>query len=194
MDRFPNTRQPDRDWWESLWPNPTGVLRRLGIDAGDSLADVGCGDGYFTLSAAELLTPAPVYAIDVDQDLVEAVVTAADERALSNVHGIVGDARRLESLLPEPVDVVLVANLLHGVEDPTSLAAQARRSLRSDGRLVVLNWRDRPRTETVVDGEPRGPPRHRRLTPTETRSRVDDSFDTFEVIDLPPHHYALVCR
>lgn len=64
MARWPRTRQPDRRWWRELWLDPDGVLRRLGLVANTSLADVGCGSGYFTLTAAEIVAPAPVYAVD----------------------------------------------------------------------------------------------------------------------------------
>jgi ubiquinone/menaquinone biosynthesis C-methylase UbiE len=52
MDRFQSTRQPDHEWWEQLWPDPEQTLELLGIGPGTSLADVGCGDGFFTLPVA----------------------------------------------------------------------------------------------------------------------------------------------
>ena len=110
MNRFQNTRQPDRGWWSQLWPDPEQTLEMLGIGPDTSVADVGCGDGYFTLPAARLVNEAPVYAIDIDEELLEAVDTAAATERIANIETICGDARRLVDLLPELVDCILIAN------------------------------------------------------------------------------------
>ncbi|MDL5362314.1 class I SAM-dependent methyltransferase [Halalkalicoccus sp. NIPERK01] len=195
MDRFRNTRQPDWGWWGELWPEPERLLCDLGLEADRSLADVGSGDGYFTLPAAGIVAPAPVYAIDIDPALLEDLREAAAERGLSNVTPIEGDARDLEALLPEPVDDLLVANTFHGIEDPAEFVRRAYRSLAPGGRLIVVNWHDRPKAETTVAGAPRGPPEEVRLPPAETRRRVRAApFAAVDEVDLPPYHYALVCE
>lgn len=193
VDRFPNTRHPDGDWWAELWPDPEGVLRKLGLEAGRSVVDVGCGDGHFTLPAAEIVAPATVYAIDVDGICLDEIEAHALERDVENVTTVSGDARSLADLLPEPVDVVLVANTFHGVEAPTAFAEQVWRTVNPGGRFVIVNWRDVPPSESTVGAEPRGPPWDRRLSPAETRSVVRPAgFEAAAEIDLPPHHYALV--
>lgn len=193
MNCFQNTRQPDRDWWSQLWPDPEQTLAMLGIGPGTSLADVGCGDGYFTLPAARLVNEAPVYAIDIDEELLEAVATAAATERLANIETICGDARQLVDLLPEPVDCILIANTFHGVENQRDLAEQTYRTLRPAGRFIIVNWHDLPREETTVAGTERGPPESLRMSPADTREVLAPvSFDEIEEIDLPPYHYALV--
>ena len=141
MDLFRNTAQPDEDWWATLWPDPADTLRRLGIDGG-TLADVACGDGYFTVPAADLVDR--VYAVDLDADLLGDLEDRARAAAVENVDPIQGDARTLPSLLPEPVETVLFANTFHGVDDGTAFAETVRGALTDDGRFVVVNWHDRP--------------------------------------------------
>lgn len=195
MDRFRNTQQPDWDWWSELWPDPQRVLDTLGIAADESLADIGSGNGYFTLPAAEVVTPAPVYAVDIDAELLAELSETAEQAGLSNIQCIDGDARELESLLPELVDVVLIANTFHGVEEPATFAQQAYQSLTPDGRLVLVNWHNRPKEETPVAGTPRGPPTDLRLTPEQTETHLSTApFTTTHLIDLPPYHYALICE
>ena len=192
MNRFENTAQPDRDWWAALWPDPEGTLRALGIDGG-TLADVACGDGYFTLSAADLAEY--VYAVDLDAELLAGLEDALDERDIENVEPIEGDARELPSLLPERVDTVLLANTFHGVDDRTAFAESIRDVLEADGRFVVVNWHDRPPEETTVLGEPRGPPAELRMTPDETIEAVESArFETADTVALDPHHYGVVFR
>lgn len=193
MDRFQSTRQPDHEWWNQLWPDPEQTLELLGIGPGTSLADVGCGDGFFTLPAARLIDEAPVYAIDINEELLEAVETAAAAERLANVETICDDARQLIDLLPELVDCILIANTFHGVENQLDLAEQAYRSLRPAGRFVIVNWHDLPREETTVADTERGPPETLRMSRADTREvLVSASFNRIEEIDLPPYHYALV--
>jgi SAM-dependent methyltransferase len=191
MDRFQNTRQPDWDWWGELWDDPLATLRALGLDEANSVLDLGCGDGFFTVPLAELVD-GPVYAVDLDVDHLETARAYADEAGV-DVYIIAGDARDLSSLLSERVDYVLLANTFHGAEDPTALAASVRAVLDEGGRFGIINWHALPREETVVAGEVRGPPEELRLTPEETRASVEPAgFDHVETVDLPPYHYGIV--
>lgn len=192
MSRFQNTRQPDWDWWEELWPNPKDTLRTVGLSSGQSVADIGSGNGYFTFPAAELVDGAPVYAIDVDEELLAELSATADTRGLTNINDIHGDARNLTDILPEPVDVVFIANTFHGVEDKVEFTKQAYQSLRPDGRFIIVNWRDLPKEETTVAGTARGPPEELRMSVSGTHEILAEAFEDIHEVDLPPYHYALI--
>lgn len=173
--------------------NPGATLRGLGIATGDALAEVPSGNGYFALPAARSTDPAPVYALDIDESLLDELARIADRQDIENLVPIQGDARAVAGALPEPVDVVLVANTFHGVPDTTGMVRQTIESLRPGGRLIIVNWHDRPRTETPVAGEPRGPPTALRLSPAETIRAVEESgaLRRADKQELPPYHYAV---
>ncbi|WP_123538228.1 class I SAM-dependent methyltransferase [Halosimplex salinum] len=194
MERFQNTRQPDWGWWGRLWPAPGETLRELGVEPGETLAEIGCGNGYFALPAARIVEPAPVYALDIDEALLEEFTELADQQGIENVTAVDGDARQLSELLPEPVDVVLMANTFHGIDETGPFVRQAFESLRPGGRFVVVNWADAPRETTRIGGDPRGPPTELRLSPEETTEAVLDAaaFSVQAVVDLPPYHYGVV--
>lgn len=194
MNRFQNTRQPDWDWWGRLWPAPGETLRELGLTAGDVAVEIGSGNGYLTLPAARIVDPAPVYAVDLDASLLAELDRLAERQGVETIETIRGDARSLTDHVPEAVDVALLANAFHGVGDPATLLAEVDGVLDDDGRFVVVNWRDRPRAETTVAGEPRGPPTDLRLSPAETTERVERAVDLTRtrLVDVPPYHYALV--
>ncbi|TKX74266.1 class I SAM-dependent methyltransferase [Halorubrum sp. GN11_10-6_MGM] len=194
MERFRNTGQPDWDWWGKLWPTPGATLRDLGIGAGRSVAEVGCGSGYFALPAARIVEPAPVYAVDLDAALLDELESLAERQAIENVVPVRGDARDLTDLLPERVDALVVANTFHGVDDRSGFVEEAFEAVEPGGRLIVVNWHDRPREATTVGNESRGPPTDLRMGPEETEGAVSRAapFELNGRVDLPPYHYALV--
>lgn len=194
MDRFRNTRQPDWDWWSRLWPTPGATLRKLGIEAGMELLEIGSGNGYFALPAARITDPAPVYALDLDEDLLDELSRLADRQGIDNIVPIRGDARSLDRHLSGPVDAALFANAFHGVDETAAFVGGVHEHLRPGGLFAVVNWRDLPAAKTTVAGSERGPPEERRLRPEETDSmvRAAADFDPPRLVDLPPYHYGLV--
>jgi len=194
MERFQNTGQPDWDWWSKLWPMPGATLRKLNVGAGESVAEVGCGSGYFALPAAGIVEPESVYALDLDEELLAELDHLTDQQNIENVVPINGDARNLPAVLPERVDTVVVANTFHGIDDQAGFVQNTFDAIEPDGSLVLINWHERPRETTTVAGEPRGPPTELRMTPGETEETVcsASAFVFDRQIDLPPYHYGLL--
>lgn len=191
---FPATGMPDRDWWAALWPDPEGTLRALGVAPDMIVLDLCCGDGWFTAPLAGL-TGGRCYGLDLDPEM---LARAGDEvsRAGARVAGWVeGDARDLPALLPEKVDFVLIANTFHGVPDQTAMATAVAAVLKPGGRFAIVNWHAKPREETPVLGEPRGPRTDLRMKPAQTRAVVEPAgFALDKLVELPPFHYGAIFR
>jgi predicted methyltransferase len=93
------------------------------------------------------------------------------------------------------VEFVLLANTFHGVPEQTALARAVAAALKPGGRFAVVNWHKRPREETTVLGEARGPRTELRMSPEETRAAVEPAgFELKNLIELPPYHYGAVFR
>src|SRR3972149_5543712 len=75
------------------WFNPEKVLADAGLGSGMVFVDVGCGDGFFTIVASQLVgEKGMVYAVDIDASAVERLKRRAAEKGLSNVKAVVAEA------------------------------------------------------------------------------------------------------
>jgi SAM-dependent methyltransferase len=186
---FQGTEMPTAGWWEALWPDPAGVLAAVGIERDMEVVDLCSGDGWFTLQIAKIVRH--VIAIDIDPNLLEVARHRLAESGVANCDFVAGDAYELATLVPAPVDFIFLANAFHGVPDRTRLAQAARSTLRPAGRFAIVNWHQRPREETVILGEPRGPKTELRLSPQQTIDAVESSgLRLARLVELPPYHYA----
>ena len=190
---FPATAMPDTDWWTALWHDPDGVLWKLGIRPGQAALDLCCGDGHFILPLCHMVgTRGRVTGLDMDAELLK---LAKARTGGLECTWIEGDACRVDELIADPLDVVLMANTFHGVPDKQGLAHAVARALKPEGRFIIINWHAVPREETPVLGQLRGPPTEMRVSPDEVSSLVAPAgFELDQVIELPPYHYGAVFR
>lgn len=188
---FQGTEMPTSGWWEALWPDPARVLAAVTMSPGLEVVDLCSGDGWFTLPIAKLARR--VIAIDIDPSLLEVARHRLTERGVTNCDFRSGDAYALGKLVRRPVDFVFMANAFHGVPDRPRLARSVRAVLKPGGRFAVVNWQRRPREETTILGEPRGPKTELRLSPEQTIEAVETSgLKLIQLADVPPYHYGAI--
>jgi SAM-dependent methyltransferase len=188
---FQGTEMPDAEWWQALWPDPAAVLAAVGIRSNMEVIDLCAGDGWFTLHIAKVARH--VIAIDIDPDLLEVARHRLNKSGAMNCDFVAGDAYALATLAPRPADFVFLANAFHGVPDRPRLARAVRAALKPAGRFAIVNWHRRPREETTVLGEPRGPKTELRLSPEQTAAAVEAGGLKFtECVEVPPYHYGAV--
>lgn len=188
---FEGTEMPTAGWWEALWSDPAGVLGKVGVKAGMEVIDLCSGDGWFTLQIAKIARH--VVAIDIDRNLLNVARHRLTESGVTNCDFVEGDAYEVAKLAPRRVDFVFMANAFHGVPDRPRLARSVRETLKPTGRFAVVNWHQRPREETTILGEPRGPKTELRLSPKQTITAVEaGGLKLAQLVEVPPYHYAAV--
>jgi SAM-dependent methyltransferase len=147
--------------------------------------------GWFTLPIARVASR--VVAIDIDTERVRVAGVRLREAGVTNCEFIAGDAYDVARLVREPVDLVFIANAFHGVPDRPRLARSVAAVLKSEGRFVIVNWHPRPREETTVLGEPRGPRTDLRLSAQQVIADVTSGGLVFDrLVEVPPYHYAAI--
>ena len=189
---FQGTEMPTAGWWEALWPDPAGVLTAVGLRSGSDVIDLCSGDGWFTLQIAKVARH--VSAIDIDPTLLEVARHRLVESGVTNCEFIAGDAYDIAKLAGA-ADFVFMANAFHGVPDRARFARAVGAALKSNSRFAIVNWHKRPRDETPILGEPRGPTTELRMSPEDTIKSVEAGGLKFsKMVELPPYHYGVVFK
>jgi arsenite methyltransferase len=122
------------------WQQPQRVVETLALRAGDHVADLGSGSGYFTFRLATAVGPrGKVYAVDVDREMNDLIAQAVKAKQFGNIEVIL--ARHDDPLLPTTgVDLVLTVNTYHHFENRIAYFAGLRKYLRPGGRIAVIDF------------------------------------------------------
>ncbi len=117
-----------------------GLLREGVVGGGKAWADLGSGEGAFTLALADLLGPTGyIHTVDRDGRALQVQLRALrDAFPHVSVTALVADfTRPLE--LP-PLDGIVMANSLHFERDKVAVLRRVGSYLRPGGRLVLVEY------------------------------------------------------
>jgi len=122
--------------------NSPQLLRALKLRAGQTVCDIGCGNGYYTLELARQIgSRGRVLAVDIQPEMLHLLELRAEEAGLENIKPIQGTL--VDPKLPEnSVDVALLVDVYHEFSHPEHMLQAIRRSLKPDGRMILVEFRE----------------------------------------------------
>lgn len=118
------------------------IVRALGIQAGDSVADLGTGGGAMLPLLSGAVGPkGRVFAEDIFEDF----LTHAKEKhgGLANVTWVLGTEKDVR-LPAGSVDLAVTIDAYHHYDFPAAVLASIRKALRVGGRFAVVDYFKRP--------------------------------------------------
>ncbi len=169
--------------------NPFKLLERVGIRAGQKVADLGCGAlGHFVFPAAQFVgADGIVYAVDIQRSVLEQVDKTAKDEQVMNVKTVWSDidvygATRIDGGL---LDLTLLINNLYLSQNRPQLVREMARLTRPGGRMVMVEWK------TIAT--PLGPPTAQRVDKETAKKIIDSpSFKFLDEFEAGPYHYGLL--
>ena len=167
--------------------DPGALWAALNLSPGITLLDLGCGQGNYSLAAADLVGPAGlVYAVDLWEEGIAALKARATREGRANLKPLAAGADQVP-IDSHSADVVLMATVLHDLAEAGTEAgalAEVARVIKPGGKLAIVEFHK-------IDGPP-GPPRHIRLDPAEVEALVAPyGFARQQTVNLGPYNYLI---
>ena len=162
----------------------TDLLRLLNAQPGASIADVGAGDGFFTVRIARAVAPAGhVAAVDISESALIKLRERATRDAVENIDVIVGAADD-PHLAAGQYDAVLIHNAYHEMPEHEAMLGHIHSALKGGGRLIVV--------EPIHDSS-RGKTRDEQVAKHDIEADIVDAelrAAGFEVVERDNHFVA----
>jgi ubiquinone/menaquinone biosynthesis C-methylase UbiE len=167
--------------------HPDQALDALKIPQDATVADVGAGVGYFTWRLAERVGPkGVVYAVDIQQEMLDQLQKNMRERHLANVRPVLGQIDN-PKLPKDSLDLIILVDVYHEFSEPEKMVERMRESLKPGGRLVFVEYRGE---------DPKVPirPEHK-MTVRQVRAEIEPEGLKFDQsIEVLPQQHIIVFK
>jgi len=134
------TAQYATDEWaeRDTWMDVNTIFDEAGIEKGSFVADIGCHEGYMSIHLAKKVgSKGQIFAVDVRTDRLKVLEENLKERKLKNVNVVHGDYDN-PKLPINALDVVIIMDTYHEMDDYMKILGHVHRSLKSGGRNVIV--------------------------------------------------------
>ena len=120
-----------------LFSNPRRLLKNIPLKEGMTVVDYGCGIGRYTLPVAELVgLKGKVFAVDIQPLAIKTVKEKATRHGLTNIETILVNSYNT-GIQDSSIDIVLLIDTLHMIEDCNALFQEIYRILKQDGFIFM---------------------------------------------------------
>ena len=134
--------------------SPELVIAHLGVKATDHVADLGAGNGYFTLPLSKAAEK--VYAVDIEKQMLDLLQKRVSEENLAgDIEYVVSSLEQI-NLGNHVADKAIAAFVIHEVPDLTRAFQEFKRIIKPGQKLLVLEWE-------AIEMD-MGPPFHERIS------------------------------
>lgn len=166
--------------------DPKKILDVLELKDGQTFMDAGCGDGYISIAASEIVKESgKVYSVDAYQPSLDGLNQEAKELQINNLKTVLADMTIAVPLEDNLIDVCVMANVLHGFTSPDTLKTvltEIKRVLKPGGTFAVV--------EFIKTNGPPGPSYDVRLSSDDTEKILEDhGFEIAGTVEVGKYHY-----
>ena len=164
---------------------PDETLKKLGLKTGETIADIGCGIGYFTIPAARIVGPSGrVYALDISDEMLVQVHEGKKSNNLTNIETVKTTEYdlKLESGL---ISFGFICNVLHEIDEFSRFVDEIKRLLKDQGTFALIEW------EKKVSST--GPPIEHRIDKESMITRlIEQGFKLIDCQNISEEYYSLI--
>ena len=120
--------------------NTTALIQNMNIKTTDNIADIGAGSGYHVFKMAPLNTKGFVYAVDIQPEMLNAILKNPKFEKHTNIELIQGDEKSVN--LPENTfDKILMVDVYHEFNYPKEIILSIKKALKDTGKIYLIEYR-----------------------------------------------------
>ena len=169
--------------------DPIFLLQKIGFGRGIKVADLGSGDGFYTIPISQMVGPeGKVYAVDLNSQALSVLRDniQTSPNAPNNIETVTADMANT-GIETRSIDVVFLANSFHNARNSDALIKEIVRLLKPGGRVVDIDW--------MKKQTPFGPPYSIRFNEAEVTELFRKAgFVVEEQFHPDQYHYCLTFR
>lgn len=128
-----------------LWEKTDNMLSFINMKKGETVADIGCGGGYFTWQFAKAVgDDGLVYATEINKDALHYLETFTEQNGINNIKTIV--TKMNDAALPKnSIDTIFMCSMYHAVYITDiefvkdAFIESLHKALKKGGRLVIVD-------------------------------------------------------
>lgn len=175
--------RPEREAEEA----PSRALAALELKPGMVVADIGAGSGYYASRMAKLVGPTGhVFATDIQPGMLEILNRRIKSEGLTNVTTVLG-AMDDPKLAPASIDLAIMVDVYHELQDPQAFLQKLRPVFKPGGRLVLLEYRREDPRVPILEVH--------KMSVAEVKMELEaEGFVIDKVIDVLPWQHIIVLR
>ncbi len=166
---------------------PSKALAALELKPGMVVADIGAGSGYYTSRMSKLVGPTGrVFATDIQPGMIEILNRRIQSEGLANVTTVLG-AMDDPKLAPASIDLAIMVDVYHELQDPQVFLQKLRPVFKPGGRFVLLEYRKEDPSVPILAVH--------KMSVAEVKMELEaEGFVLDQVIDVLPWQHILVLR
>ena len=116
------------------------LVEALPVEADDAVADIGAGTGYFSFRVAERVPEGVVFAVDIQQEMLDEIERRKRKRGVDNIETLLGRVSD-PGLGEQSVDLIFIVDAYHEFSHPREMGEAMYEALRPGGHLIVVEDR-----------------------------------------------------
>lgn len=116
------------------------LIDRLPVTQESVVADIGAGTGYFSFPVAKRVTGGKVYAVDIQQEMLDIIARRTEANGIGNVKTVLGTITS-PGLPDGTIDLAFIVDAYHEFSHPREMGEAIVRALKPGGRLILIEYR-----------------------------------------------------
>ena len=162
------------------------LIKNMDIQPTDVIADIGAGSGYHVFKMAPLAKYGQVYAVDIQQEMLDAINSQKKENRIDNVQLIKGE-EQTTNLPHNKIDKILMVDVYHEFSYPKEMLESMHSALNDNGVIYLIEYRmEDPKVPIKII--------HKMTEQQAVKEFEANGFQLVENIDNLPWQHCMVFR